>query len=214
MSRLDDLEDDLQQQLADYEREPHAAATEADRIDAEAYHMGLQTALHNVHRYMAEWQYEVRVLPAFDCLQVQPCQKGSLECGTVHGRSHGRGPAVMEFAAYNPAVEVRLVLDTGWHHPATPEHLHTPAESWIGHVVYHTDGPFHGAIGPVNDPDRCPRGWEHCYSQIDFGAAPEGAGLLVTGGTDALWPWLTDRYDQYMEPDSPGGLDRFRKATG
>lgn len=212
MSRLDTFIEALRQHIdtetTESERTRTADETAPEAAEADAYIAGLNTALREaeVHR-TADLQHEVRVRPAFDCLEVQPCAKGSTECGTVHGKNHGRGCATIEFAAYTPWMEVRLIVDTAWHHPKTPIDI---VQAYAGHDTTHTlaqlgyhfasvlDMPMRGAdlVGPVRAPDDCPRNWGECYSAVEFRHAPEGVDLLITGGTAALWPWLADQLNR------------------
>lgn len=214
MSRLDTFIEALRQhidtEITEAERTRNADETAPEAAEADAYIAGLNSALRKAEVHQtSDMQHEVRVRPAFDCLEVQPCTKGSDECGTVHGKNHGRGAAYIEFAAYTPWMEVRLIVDTAWHHPKTPIDVR---ETYAGigttytlaQLGYHfgsvLDLPMRGAdlVGPVRAPDDCPRGWGECYSAVEFGHAAEGVDRLITGGTDALWPWLAEQLNHRM----------------
>lgn len=170
-------------------------------IYTDGYIEGLTDALKIAARHTPRLEREVTVRPAFDCLMVKPCAKGGQRCTEgAPGANHGRGVALAHFALFTDTAEVRLVVDTGWHHPATPADIraryHGALEAGTtAELGHHSAEPFDTSIGATSAPDACPRGWSTCHSDIGFSAALPGVEQLITGGTDALWSWLEDRWN-------------------
>lgn len=170
-------------------------------IYTDAYIEGLTDALKIASRHTPRLEREVTVRPAFDCLTVQPCAKGGQRCAEgAPGANHGRGVALVHFALFDETAEVRLVVGTGWHHPATPADIrqrynNTLEAGSLAELGFHSAEPFPAAIGATVAPEHCPRGWATCHSSVEFSNAEPGVEQLITGGTDALWRWLEDRWN-------------------
>jgi hypothetical protein len=186
------------------------SGTSEETAAASGYLEGLADARRLVEEHTPRYTREVTIRPAFDCLEVRPCVKGSPDCGTRPGASHGRGTARMHLALYTPRTEVRLIVDTGWHHPATPEGPRTTNAGMnlmaeISELGYHSADPVPGGLGPVTNAEECPRGWSPCYSASQFGAAAEGTRLLIIEGTDAVWAWLEQQHRAMFGAEATGG---------
>lgn len=201
-----DMLAELRRNIADGVAEArHASA--ADRTPADAYTEGLNDALKIVTRHTPRFDREVTVRPAYDCLEVKPCALGGDRCTEgAPGANHGRGVAYAHFALFTDTAEVRLVVDTGWHHPATPVDIRNSYHS-IGsagryvELGHHAAMPFPGAIGVTSAPNECPRGWATCHSAITFSGGEPGVEQLITGGTDALWAWLENQWNDTFAPE-------------
>lgn len=139
---------------------------------------------------------EITVIPAYDCIRVKPCVHGSEACSAQPGRSHGIHNAVMSLSLHTDAHEVALRVNTGWYLPQTPNNFDRSAERMGSSVGWHSreDMPETDARG-MRDPEGCPRGWETCFADMAYLLSNEGALLLVTEGTDAVWGWLEEMYN-------------------
>jgi hypothetical protein len=96
--------------------------------------------------------------------------------------------------------EVVLTVNTGWYLPQTPNRFDRSSERMGSSVGWHSrhDMPETEAF-MMSDPKKCPRGWEMCYADMAYILADEGALLLVTEGTDAVWAWLEELYNDRFE---------------
>lgn len=139
----------------------------------------------------------VTVRPAFDCIRVQPCVKGSDKCKPETGGSHGINNAEMVFTLRGPDAEISLVIGTGWYLPVTPPYtgaLDTPRGYY---VEMHTARPQfddHERREP-QEGDSC-YGWPGCYINTGFLMSDEPTALLVEKGSDAVWEWLENQYEK------------------
>jgi hypothetical protein len=130
----------------------------------------------------------ITVTPAYDCTAVQPCVHDSPLCGTDPDRSHGKHNAVMALSLRGPEAAVDLVVNTGWFLPQTATGR-THDVTRMGAVLgLHASAPWYD--GQRGYTEACSYGWTRCYSDVSYIAAEEGALLLVTEGTDAVWAWL------------------------
>jgi hypothetical protein len=140
---------------------------------------------------------EITVTPAYDCLRVKPCVHGSEACSTQPGRNHGVHNAEMRMHLGTEDHEVVLTVNTGWHLPQTKSQRVAGVESMGSSVAWHSrrDIPNEETL-IMSDPKSCPRGWEMCYSAVSYSlTAGEGALLLVTEGTGAVWSCLAELYN-------------------
>jgi hypothetical protein len=138
------------------------------------------------------------VRPAYDCIGVQPCVHGSLNCKPGTGGSHGRHNAEMNFTVRGPDAEITLVIGTGWDLPTVPKHhrirklLECPSGRF---VEMHTAHPrFEGQAGNEPGGDGTCKDWTGCYISTGYRMAEEPALLLVEKGSDAVWEWLETLY--------------------
>lgn len=140
---------------------------------------------------MAEFQREVVITPAYDCIMVQPCVHGSGKCGTVPGRSHGRHNAEMHMRLYTDTSEVVLLVGTGWCLPETPYSAQPPGLAGGRLIEWHSTQPMYEGNSPLSDSgEDCPRKWPTCYIDQTYTPSDEGWRLLVSEGSEAVWPWL------------------------
>jgi hypothetical protein len=146
----------------------------------------------------------VSVVPAYDCIEVQPCVHGSDKCKPGSGGSHGRHNAELHMTLRGPDAEVSLVVGTGWDLPTVPEHqrvdriINSPRGTC---VEFHTAWPrYEGQPGSAPHPDGTCKNWAGCYSDRGFRLADEPTRLLVEKGSDAVWEWLESQYPTQKEP--------------
>jgi len=139
---------------------------------------------------------EITVIPAYDCTRVKPCVNGSEACSTQPGRNHGVHNAEMRLHLGTEDHEVVLSVRTNWYLPVTPPRNTGGVERMGSSVGWHSryDMPDVEAI-VSEDSQACPRRWARCYSDMAYILADEGALLLVTEGTDAVWLWLEELYN-------------------
>lgn len=150
-----------------------------------------------------EFTREVVVRPAWDCLKVQPCVHGSALCSTDPRGNHGRGTAKIVFTLRANDDEVQLDMLTEWWRSETPPHVQARvAESFPLYsralFYYHSREPFDESRSS-SDPDGCPRNWAKCHSFTDYAYGPVGGQILVEQGSDALWDWLAERWQEKYE---------------
>jgi hypothetical protein len=136
---------------------------------------------------MSEFERIVTVKPAYDCLMVQPCVHGSVECGTRPGASHGRHNAELRMLLRNPVAEVILVVNTGWDLPETPSSVRSDGGPRGAFVEFHYSVPSYEGHEP--QATTCEL-WPACYGDVGYTMADEPARLLVVSGSDAVWEWL------------------------
>ena len=150
---------------------------------------------------------EITVTPAYDCMRVKPCVHGSEACSTQPGRNHGVHNAEMRLHLFTDYAEVVLSVRTGWYLPQTPTRDGVDVSCMGTGVGWHSRNDIPDAETLVKeDPEGCPRGWERCYSDTAYLLADEGALLLVTEGTDAVWAWLEELYvDRFGEKADNNG---------
>lgn len=143
---------------------------------------------------------EITVTPAYDCTRVKPCAHGSDACSTNPGRNHGVHYAEMRLHLGTENHGVVLTVNTGWYLPQTPNRFDHNAERMGSSVGWHSrhDMPDAETLA-MSDPKNCPRGWETCYSDMAYTLSNEGALLLITQGTDAVWTWLEELYNDRFE---------------
>ena len=141
----------------------------------------------------------IKIRPAYDCIEVQPCVHGSKDCIPGTGGSHGRHNAELQMTVRGPDAEVTVVISTGWDHPATPDdvriarRLDYPKGAF---VEFHTAKPRYEGQESYHRPepgDSC-WGWPDCYLDTGYLMADTGAKLLVEKGSDAVWEWLENLY--------------------
>jgi hypothetical protein len=197
---LQDLQDAIRDAGAEAEQVGADAEGPYSRDAAAAYIEGLNAARALAERHAEGLHREVTVRPAYDCIEVQPCALGSERCATLEaGTNHGRGDAVLHLALFDRLREVRVAIDTGWYHPATPADI-------VGRVndirraprfpelAFHSTDPMPGAVGPVHAGEHCPRGWDECWSATFASGADEALPLLVAQGLDAVWAWMENQW--------------------
>jgi hypothetical protein len=126
-----------------------------------------------------------RIQPAWDCLKVQPCVHGRPGCGTHPLRSCGRHNAELRMCVLGPAMDLTLMVYTGWYLPETGPAF-TPGR--FGLLVWHAPTPRSPEQLPISTP--CERGWTTCYSIEAYSAAQEPIDLLIREGSNAAWEWL------------------------
>jgi hypothetical protein len=138
----------------------------------------------------------ITVRPAYDCTRVKPCVHGSEECSENPWRNHGVNNAELRLTMWTEDHEVSLTVNTGWYLPQTPLRSSGDSNNIGSSVVWHSRYDILDTEARTEaDPKRCPRGWETCYSDMAYILADEGALLLVTEGTEAVWAWLEDLYN-------------------
>lgn len=138
---------------------------------------------------MSTFERIVAIKPAYDCINVQPCVHGSKDCGTRPGANHGRHNAELRMTLRTPAAEVTLVINTGWDLPSTPTMFRRGMTG--GLVEFHSSKPFYDEQTPQGTPCDL---WPTCYGDTGYGISDDGAALLVSSGSDAVWTWLEELY--------------------
>jgi hypothetical protein len=146
---------------------------------------------------MSELERIFSVRPAYDCIGVQPCVHGSKTCKPGAGGSHGRHNAEMHLTVRGPDAEVTLVIGTRWDLPTVPDrHTHRgPVGSF---VEIHTARPRYEGQESYREPqpgDTC-YDWGACYVDAGYLMADEPTRLLVEKGSDAMWEWLENLYNE------------------
>lgn len=139
---------------------------------------------------------EITVTPAYDCVRAKPCVHGVTQCGIDPMANHGVKGSDMRLHLGTDDHEVVLTVNTGWYLPQTPKRGLVDTEFMGSSVGWHSQSDI--AMEETRilaDPANCPRGWEVCYSSMAYILANEGALLLVTEGTDAVWAWLEELYN-------------------
>ena len=137
-----------------------------------------------------------RVLPAYDCIGVQPCVHGSERCIPGTGGSHGRKSAEMHLTVRGPDAEITLVISTGWDLPTVPAY-HRGREPRGAFVEFHTARPrYEGQDRGEARPDGTCRDWAACYLDTGYTMSDEPTALLIAEGSDAVWAWLENLYDE------------------
>lgn len=143
---------------------------------------------------------EITVRPAYDCIRVKPCVHGSEACSTQPGRNHGVHNAELRLHLGTEDHEVALTVRTNWYLPVTPLRETGGVDHMGASVGWHSRHDLIDTEAIVAEsPEDCPRGWERCYSDMAYIFADEGALLLVTEGTDAVWAWLEELYNDRFE---------------
>lgn len=147
---------------------------------------------------MSELERVFVVRPAFDCIGVQPCVHGSLNCTPGSSGSHGRHNAEMNFIVRGQDAEITLIIGTGWDLPSVPERhrvskiLGSPSGRM---VEIHTAKPrCEGHPGNERNANATCKDWAGCYIDVAYGMADEPARLLVEKGSEAVWEWLETLY--------------------
>lgn len=139
-----------------------------------------------------------RVLPAFDCIGVQPCVHGSETCKPGTGGSHGRHNAEIHLTVRGPNAEVSLVISTGWDLPTVPPHHRIARDGKYprgAFVEMHTARPrYVGQDRREPQPGDSCYGWAGCYVGSSYMMSDEPTRLLVAAGSDAVWAWLEQQY--------------------
>lgn len=134
------------------------------------------------------------VHPAYDCIGVQPCVKGSEACKPGSGGSHGRHNAEMHLTVRGPDAEISLVIGTGWDLPTVPDrHTHRGPTGCF--VEFHTARPqYEGQdVRIPQSGDSC-ESWGACYVNSGYSMSDEPTLLLVEQGSDVVWAWLEALY--------------------
>lgn len=143
----------------------------------------------------------VHVRAAYDCIGVQPCVHGSPRCKPGSGYSHGRHNAELSMTVRGPDAEITLVIGTGWDLPTVPSH-HRRARLDDDYprgrfVEFHTARPrCEGQDRGEPRPDGTCKDWADCYIDAGYTMSNEPARLLVAEGSDAVWAWLENLYNE------------------
>lgn len=144
-----------------------------------------------------EFTREVTVTPAYDCTRVQPCVHGGEQCAAKGPYNHGKREAEMRLALITDNAEVSLVVRTGWWLPETVTSLRHNLDTMGAWLSWHSPKEIPGTEAIyTRDPERCQRSWAECWADMSGLASHEGARLLVTEGTDAVWTWLEGMYHE------------------
>ncbi|MCV7354474.1 hypothetical protein [Mycolicibacterium fluoranthenivorans] len=142
----------------------------------------------------------VTVQPAYDCIGVQPCVHGSDTCNPGTGRSHGRHNAELHMTVGGPDAEITLVIGTGWDLPSVPAHHRLARHDYYPRgrfVEFHTARPrYEGQDRREPQPDGTCKSWSGCYLAGGYTMADEPTRLLVAKGSDAVWAWLENLYNE------------------
>lgn len=144
----------------------------------------------------------VHIRPAYDCIRVQPCVHGSERCSSGDpGGNHGIHNAELVMTVRGPEAEVTLRVGTGWFLPVTPGSTFNQKRYPNGYSVsFHTARPRYDGQEPreVAPQGHC-KEWGQCYWDAGFPMAEEPAALLVEKGSDAVWEWLENQYNETVQ---------------
>ena len=143
----------------------------------------------------------VDIRPAYDCIRVQPCVHGNERCSSGdRGGNHGIHNAELHMKVRGPEAEIMLIVGTGWYLPVTPKFNHDDMTNPIGSFVsFHTARPrYEGQPSNAVDPESHCKNWGQCYSDCGYLMAEEPAALLVEKGSDAVWEWLENQYNETL----------------
>lgn len=141
----------------------------------------------------------ITIRAAYDCKRVQPCVHDNERCSSGDsGGNHGIHNAVLVMRLSGAEAEIFLSVSTGWYLPVTPRirEKEVPRGNF---VTFHTARPRYGGQmrhEPTNG-ELC-ENWGACYSDAGFLMAEEPTKLLVAKGSDAVWEWLEDQYNEAM----------------
>jgi hypothetical protein len=96
----------------------------------------------------------------------------------------GGDPEVaLHMTVRNKNAEITLAIGTGWN---------DPSKTFRGQFLeVHSTEPMWEDHTPM-DATECPRGWSECYVDIRDGLGYEGAEMLRTKGSGAVWMWLDE----------------------
>jgi hypothetical protein len=98
-----------------------------------------------------------------------------------------------------PEAEIILVVSTGWFLPVTPKKdlgMDYPSGSFVS---FHTARPrYEGQLSDAVDPESHCKDWDRCYSDCGYLMAEEPAALLVEKGSNAVWEWLENQYNETL----------------
>lgn len=150
---------------------------------------------------MTELTRTIEFKPAFDCIMVQPCVKGSDQCIPGKGGSHGRGHVEMTMILVGDIGAVQFGVFTGWSIDETPTHMRgeaSPAE-----VGVHSSRPQY----EDHEPRECGLLNAPCYYDVGYLRADEPWRLLRYEGHEAVWQYLASTYAEWLtsEAEAVGG---------
>lgn len=142
---------------------------------------------------MSDLERITRVVPAYDCVLVQPCTFGVERCKPGSGGSHGRHNAELILVLKGPEGAVELVISTNWYLPVTPPPVRSVGSPARGtYLSYHSPKPLQGE----SDAGECMYLGKHCYSSGSYTAAEPIFDVLVEKGSDAAWEELGHFYNE------------------
>ena len=153
----------------------------------------------------------VYIRPAYDCIRVQPCVHGNERCSSGdRGGNHGIHNAELQMTVRGPEAEVTLRIGTGWFLPVTPKKNLGTQYPYGYCVSFHTARPRYEGQEPgeVAPEGHC-KDWGQCYWDAGFLMAEGPAALLVEKGSDAVWPWLENQYQEALMD-----MDKMAKSQG
>lgn len=137
------------------------------------------------------------IVPAYDCLAVQPCTRETDQqlCIESSGDFHGRAHAILTMALQYEDIEVSLMVNTKWDVPETLKEVRHDDGPRGVYVMVHSS--FQVYLGH-HPHGKCCEAWENCYWDFNYTESDEPTRLLVTKGSDAVWAWLEARYESIM----------------
>jgi hypothetical protein len=142
---------------------------------------------------MTDLERLIRVIPAYDCIRVQPCKFGKETCKPDSGGNHGNHNAELILTLKGPEGAVEFVVGTNWYLPVTPSHVANVTGARGRSVSYHSPTPMyegHTDFGP------CMYIGEHCYADTNYSMADECFKVLVEKGHEAVWEQLSYFYNE------------------
>lgn len=137
----------------------------------------------------------MNIVPAWDCILVQPCVHGVAKCKPGSGSSHGRHNAELYMSVQGRGAEVILGINTGWY---LGDDFGSVGRA-VGaiEVTWHTSWPQEEQAeedARMPHTDGTCRNWDACYMQSSGTTGNQLFELLITKGSEPVYEWLEKQY--------------------